>query len=101
MAISLIRAEQLPIVSNGLLLGGVFTMIYGVGWIVMSTASYARFGVLTAALGITLTLGYVRFVGHRPVARHAPPTQTGLEDLERRVAALEQRLDDGARALGR
>lgn len=31
MAISLVRADQLPVISNGLLLGGVFTMLYGVG----------------------------------------------------------------------
>ena len=31
MAVSLIRSDQLPVISNGLLLGGVFTMIYGVG----------------------------------------------------------------------
>ena len=32
MAVSLVRSEQLPVVGNGLLLGGLFTMVYGIGW---------------------------------------------------------------------
>lgn len=98
MAISLVPANQLPIINSGLLLGGVFTMMYGVGWIFMSTASYARFGVVTAALVITLVLGYVRFVGRH---RATPDAAMGVADLEQRVTALEQRLDEGARALRR
>jgi hypothetical protein len=31
MAASLVGADRLPVISNGLLLGGVFTMLYGVG----------------------------------------------------------------------
>jgi len=31
MVISLVRADHLPVIGNGLLLGGVFTMVYGVG----------------------------------------------------------------------
>jgi hypothetical protein len=31
MGVSLLSAGQLPVIGNGLLLGGVFTMVYGVG----------------------------------------------------------------------
>ena len=102
MAISLIRSEQLPVISNGLLLGGVFTMIYGVGWIVATGTSYARFFVMTAALAITLVLGYIRFVWRRQlkagqVAAGGAATGSGaiggdVGAIEERLAAIEQRL---------
>ena len=59
MAVSLVRANQLQVISNGLLLGGVFTMLYGVGWIIATDVSKARFVVMAIALVITLALGYV------------------------------------------
>ena len=39
MAVSLVRSEQLPVVGNGLLLGGLFTMVYGIGWIISTETS--------------------------------------------------------------
>jgi hypothetical protein len=111
MAISLIRSEQLPVISNGLLLGGVFTMVYGVGWIVASDTSVARFVVITIALVITLTLGYMRFVrreigGERTAGLTHPsrisggvPDEEELSELRVRVRALEQRLEAAGRAI--
>jgi hypothetical protein len=104
MAVSLVRADQLPVISNGLLLGGLFTMLYGVGWIVATDTSVARFLVMTAALVITLGLGYVRFVRRgttSPIAAgSASPESEGLADIERRVRDLEERMNDAAHALG-
>jgi hypothetical protein len=100
MAVSILGAPQLPVVSNGLLLGGVFTMLYGVGWIIATDTSTARFLVITAALAITLGLGYVRFVRGAP----SEAVSTGFGppgDLDARVRRLEQRLDEAARALVR
>jgi hypothetical protein len=104
MAVSLVRADQLPVVSNGLLLGGVFTMLYGVGWIIATDTSIVRFLVMTIALVITLALGYVRFVRRTPIS---PATAAsgfadteGLADIERRVRELEERMNDAATALG-
>lgn len=99
MAISLVRADQLPVISNGLLLGGVFTMVYGVGWIVATDTSLTRFVVMTMALAITLTLGYVRFVRRQIPAAQTPP-DTGLAGIERRVRDLEERMNQAASALG-
>ena len=65
MSISLIMSDRLKVISNGLLLGGLFTMLYGTGWIIATGTSQARFFVMTAALAITLGLGYVRFVRER------------------------------------
>jgi hypothetical protein len=91
MAISLVRSEQLPVISNGLLLGGVFTMIYGVGWIVATGTSYGRFLVIAAALAITLVLGYLRFVRRREAAA-AGLAGGDVAGLEARLNELERRL---------
>lgn len=105
MAISLVRADRLPVISNGLLLGGVFTMIYGVGWIIATDTSVTRFSVMTVSLVITLALGYVRFVRNpgpaTPQAGATAISGEGVTALERRVRNLEQRLDQAATALHR
>lgn len=104
MAVSLLKAVQLPVISNGLLLGGVFTMIYGVGWVIATDSSTLRFFVMTAALAITLGLGYVRFVRQQnrgPADTMVQATGNGTtSDLERRVQALEDKLNKAAGALG-
>lgn len=104
MAVSLIRADQLPVISNGLLLGGVFTMLYGVGWIIATDASTVRFVVLTVALVITLALGYLRFVRSESTAAAGgtvdTPDAEGLVAMERRLRALEDRMQEAARVLG-
>jgi hypothetical protein len=101
MAVSLIRADQLPVISNGLLLGGVFTMLYGVGWIVSTETAISRFVVITIALLVTLTLGYFRFVRRQAVAQRPVAVDGGADvmDLERRLRALEERPAAAARAL--
>lgn len=108
MGISLIRSEQLRVVSNGLLLGGLFTMIYGAGWTIFSGTSYLRFFVVLFALAVALGLGYVKFVwlkqGLGPVAA-APAgtlvaTDAEVSGLEARVAALEAKTSAAAAALG-
>ncbi len=104
MAVSLVRADQLPGISNGVLLGGLFTMLYGVGWIIATDTSMIRFLVITAALAITLGLGYVRFARRAapaPVAAGSALAESdGLAQVARRVRDLEERMNDAARALG-
>jgi hypothetical protein len=104
MAASLIRGLQLPVISSGLLLGGVFAMVYGVGWIIVSDQSRTRFFVMTAALAITLGLGYARFVRSRsasPVSRERIVRSDSLAELEVRVRSLEDRMAVAATAFGR
>ncbi len=111
MGVSLIRSEQLRVISNGLLLGGLFTMVYGVGWIIFSGESVARFVVIVFALLVTLALGYLRFVrgkaseGVTPIAA-APgggamsiPDAGELTTLVARINALEARTAAAAAAL--
>lgn len=104
MAVSLLRADQLPVISNGLLLGGVFTMVYGVGWIIATNTSVARFIVMTVALLITLALGYIRFVRRQAIPAlpggRSLGNDEGLADIEQRVRQLEERMNEAANALG-
>lgn len=105
MSISLVRSEQLRVISNGLLLGGLFTMIYGVGWVIFSGTSTARFFVIVFGLGVTVGLGYLKFVrGRKPAAVAAAQAPVALAreelgDLEARVATLEARQAAAAAAL--
>lgn len=107
MAVSLIRSEQLRVISNGLLLGGLFTMVYGIGLAIFSGQSTARFLTITVALLVTVGLGYVKFVRERQAA--AVPAAAGgavaMDDanaaaLAARIADLEARFDAAAAALG-
>lgn len=103
MVIALVAVAQLPVISNGLLMGGVFTMLYGVGWVIASGTSTARFIVMTFALAITLALGYLRFVRRRASAATQTPGTAApvgeITDLEQRVRILEERLSQAASAL--
>jgi hypothetical protein len=105
MAVSLVRTDQLPVISNGLLLGGVFTMLYGVGWIVATDTSIIRFLVITVAFVITLGLGYVRFVRRSRTSPAAVesvvPEGESLAAIERRLRDLEERMSEAADALAR
>ncbi len=110
MGISLVRSEQLRVISNGLLLGGLFTMVYGVGWIIFSGESIARFAVIVFALLVTLALGYLRFVHGKaaesatPLAPAGTPAGAGIAGSEaahllERLEALEARTAAAAAAL--
>lgn len=103
MALSLTAAAQLPVISNGLLMGGVFTMLYGVGWVIASGTSSTRFIVISFALAITLVLGYLRFVRRRAStpANDGNATAPGgdLTALEQRVRTIEERMEKAAAVL--
>jgi hypothetical protein len=101
MAISLTAIAGLPVISNGLLMGGVFTMLYGVGWVIVSATSGTRFIVMSFALAVTLALGYLRFVRRRAVAGTTAATAPAgdLSELEKRVKTLEDRMLHAANAL--
>ncbi len=110
MGISLMLSEQLRVISNGLLLGGLFTMLYGAGWVIFSGNSVARFAVILFALVVALGLGYLKFVRGREAripAAPAAPFASGqviddaaLAGLAERVSALEDRAAAAAAALG-
>lgn len=97
LALSLLRTDRAIVLSNGLLIGGLCTMVGGIGLSIAGGEGIARFVVLTVALALTVGLGYLRFA-HQPSAATALGEPSG--DLDRRVAAVESRLDAVHRALG-
>ena len=105
MAVSLVRTDRAGVISNGLLLGGVFAMLYGIGWIANAGTSITRFVVMTAAFLIALGLGYARFVRRgsiSPAAVESEISEGGeTGDINHRVRDLEERMDEAAQALAR
>jgi hypothetical protein len=105
MGVSLLLSAQLLVLSNGLLLGGLFTMLYGTGWVIFSGNSTARFFVIAFALVVAIVLGYLKFVRGRAektaTAEVEPRAREAVTDggLEARVAALEARAAAAAAAL--
>ncbi len=111
MAVSLILSEQLRVVSNGLLLGGLFTMVYGAGLVIYSGDSMARFLVISFAFAVTLGLGYAKFARgkHERVAGLSTSTggtvvtgadAEGWAEVLARLDRLEARTAAAAAALG-
>lgn len=108
LVISLIRSERLPVISNGLLLGGVFTMIYAVIMTMQGVQSPTRFAVVTVALITTVGIGYLKFAYRKkatataqaiPVAGESAAVGAAVaSELALRVAALEAKLDAAAKA---
>ena len=109
LVISLTLPAEQVVISNGLLLGGVFTMVYAVGMTVFSDQSIWRFVVVAVALIVTIAIGYLKFVRRwaapsgSPVAvapTGAEPTGEVPADVAARLAHLEHRLDALRLALG-
>ena len=101
LAISLFLPEEQGVLSNGILLGGVFTMVYAVGVTVSSDQSVWRFVVVTIALAVTIVIGYLKFVRGRQRARTAAAAEPAeaAGELGERLATVERKLDALARAL--
>ena len=85
--------------SNGILLGGVFTMIYAVGMAFSADTSLVRFGVVTAALAVTIAVGYLKFARGRRAAGPSALDPGAVGELGRRLADVERKLDALGRAL--
>lgn len=94
LVVSLIRSDRLPVLSNGILLGGVFTMVYAVTMTLQGRQSGLRFAVVTVALVVTLAVGYLFFVhGRREPQAPAGEGSGPRGELEGRLASLENRFD--------
>jgi VIT1/CCC1 family predicted Fe2+/Mn2+ transporter len=97
LAASLFLPESQVVLSNGILLGGVFTMVYGVVAAFISDAGLLRFAVVTAALAVTIAIGYLRFVRGRRIPNTQVPISAPAEgvpsDIVERVMVVERKLD--------
>lgn len=104
MVVSMIRSNRLPVLSNGVLLGGIFTMIYAVGSSLSAPNQWPRLLVIFLALVVTVGVAYRKF-GGRPIASpvlapsgDAPGGVPSVEALSERVLSLESKMDAIARA---
>lgn len=62
LVISLLLVKNLLLISDGLLLGGVFTLLYSIGRGFASQDSKFQFVTVTIGLIISLVLGYIKFI---------------------------------------
>ncbi len=99
LVLSLLRTVAAPVISNGLLLGGVFTMVYALGTSLSSGRSWLRVIVAALALVVTLVIGYLRFRANPAAQGEAVPEAAG--ELSARLAAVEAKFDALAQALRR
>lgn len=100
LAISLALPETQVVISNGILLGGVFTMVYAVGITASGPQSIWRFVVVGIALAVTIAIGYVKFVRRKPAAAATGEASVAITgELAERLAAIEHKLEAMGRAL--
>jgi len=64
LSVSLLLAQKLLVIADGVLLGGVFTLLYSVVRVFGSGDDKVRFLVVTVGLCVALTLGYIKFIRH-------------------------------------
>lgn len=70
LGISLIYEKRMKILAEGVMLGGLFTLIYSLGRSFAADDTKYSFLAVTVSLVIVLFLGYHRFVsGHNSVAK--------------------------------
>lgn len=62
LIISLTFLSKIKMIADGILLGGVFTTIYGIIRGLMSEDTKFRFLIVTIGLIIALILGYIKFI---------------------------------------
>ncbi len=59
---SLTLLAKIKMIADGILLGGVFTTMYGIMRGLMSESSYFRFLIVVVGMIIALGLGYIKFI---------------------------------------
>lgn len=62
LIIALLFTEIFGIIADGLLLGSIFTLLYGVGRGIAVDSNIYRFVVASLGLIVTITIGYLKFV---------------------------------------
>jgi len=62
LIVSLLLSKKFALISDGLLLGGVFTLLYSIGRGFASNDSKFQFLAVTIGLVVALVLGYIKFI---------------------------------------
>lgn len=68
LALSIVFEKRIKIIADGIMLGGLFTLLYSIGRGFASEDSKYVFLVVTVGLAVVLYLGYHRFVKTTPQA---------------------------------
>lgn len=71
VAVGLLLGHRIDVLADGVVLGGVFTLIYSLGRGFAAEDSRYSFVAVTISLLIALLLGYLRFIRPAGGARHA------------------------------
>lgn len=66
LVISLLLEKTIKLLSDGLLIGGLLTLLYGIGRGFASEDSKYVFMALSVGLVIVLFMGYKKFIAHSP-----------------------------------
>jgi hypothetical protein len=74
--------EKIEIISNGLLLGGFFTMLSSVGFSFGSGNKYLSFAFSLIALGITIFVGYIRLTSRKKDLNSMPGYQQPVQPVQ-------------------
>lgn len=72
VAIGLIFEERIKVLADGLVLGGVFTLLYSIGRGFAAQNAKYSFMIVSIGLAIALILGYLRFIkpeSHTPAKK--------------------------------
>jgi hypothetical protein len=104
VAAMFIGSDRIPVIGNGILLGGVFTMIYAVGMALSAPNQWPRLAIVGVALLVTVGIGYWKFATRRakpPTELVDVPQGASQTDpaLSARIDALEKTLDGLRKAL--
>jgi hypothetical protein len=73
---SILFAGKLKILADGVMLGGLFTLVYSIGRGFASENNKYVFLIVTIGLAIVLYLGYVRFVRQKPLISQTEKRQS-------------------------
>lgn len=72
LAIGVIYAERFEVIADGFLLGGIFTLLYGIGRGLMTDSDAFRLIILTVSLIMAIGLGYWKFVKPKEESSKTP-----------------------------
>ena len=75
LVLSLVFEKRNKVLTNGVMLGGLFTLIYAVGRSFASSGTTVTFVAVTVGLAVVLFLGFRRFFTGHPKEGAAPPVR--------------------------
>lgn len=109
VAAMFIGSDRIPVIGNGILLGGVFTMVYAVGMALSSPNHWPRLAIVAVALLVTVGIGYWKFATRKAKPRTVelvdvpatpgptdPALSARVDTLERTIEGLRKALSDGS-----